>query len=79
MAQINAETQAHLTGGRDRAAEHVDRVIAAGFPELIPQVLKGWEEIKRILWETQVEAAKANPLQLMLKRATKLQWRKKSK
>jgi len=26
MAQINAETQAYLTGGPDRTAEHISRV-----------------------------------------------------
>jgi len=79
MAQINAETQAYLTGGPDRKAEHISRVTQAGFAELIPQVLKGWDEAKRILVETQLEAAKTNPAQLLPKRLpNQLQWRKNS-
>ena len=79
MAKINAETQAHLTGGPDRTAEHIDRVTSAGFPQFIPQVLKGWDEVKKILVETQLEAAKTNPAQLIPKRLpNQLQWRKNS-
>jgi hypothetical protein len=79
MAKINAETRAHLTGSMDRSAEHIDRVLGAGFPELIPQVLKGWDEVKKILVEAQLEAAKSDPTRLAPKRLpNQLQWGKNS-
>jgi len=77
MATINAETQAHLTDGPVRTAEHIERVRKAGFPELIADVLNGWDQVKKLQVESQFEAARSDPARLLPKRLpNQLQWRK---